>query len=174
LQEKNTDEQVPESALSQEEAVEEKIEGPTQPQGEAPRDKALEPEGERYNERQEVNSIPLGDMDRQALYSGEVELIIASQVELNLVSVLYNYLQTVPELRVLHTRGSWDQGTSITIVLKNAMPLIDILLKTPDVDVFPELLGKDVISTGKVGSLFGGTKKEVLKIRLTLKEVTGT
>ncbi|MFH1281435.1 MAG: hypothetical protein ABIH91_01780, partial [Candidatus Omnitrophota bacterium] len=41
--------------------------------------------------------------------------IIDSTVELKLVSQFYNYLQKVPELRVLYTRGSWDQGTTIAV-----------------------------------------------------------
>jgi hypothetical protein len=77
-------------------------------------------------------------------------------------------------LRILYTRGSWDQGTSITVVLENAMPLIDILLNIPDVDVIPESLGRGVISTGKTGSILGGEKKQVLKIKLTLNEVSST
>ncbi|MFC2047849.1 hypothetical protein ACFLSK_00245, partial [Chloroflexota bacterium] len=90
----------------QEEAIEEEIEQPVQPQEEAmvsePVVAATEeslPE-ERLG-RKEAGSAGL-ELDSQALYGGAVELDIAVPVELKMVSNLYNYLQTVPELKILY------------------------------------------------------------------------
>ena len=109
-------------------------------------------------------------LDSQALYAGEVEFIVASPVELKLVSRLYNYLQTVPELRILYTRGSWDQGTTITVVLEKPMPLISILAEAPDVEVVPALLEKRNQVLRKSSSLLRGEEKDLKRIQLNLKE----
>ena len=109
-------------------------------------------------------------LDSQAIYNGEVELFIPVPVELKMVSKLYNYLQTIPELKVLHTRGSWDRGTAITVVLDKPMPLISIILKIPGVEVTPELPQKDSLIKGRPGSLLRAGSKGVKGIQLILKE----
>ena len=109
-------------------------------------------------------------LDSQALYSGEVELYIPVPVELKMVSKLYNYLQTIPELKILHTRGSWDRGTTITVVLDKPMPLISVVSKIPEVEVKPELLHKDNVVKGKSGLILRGDKRGVKGIKLILKE----
>ena len=58
------------------------------------------------------------EADSQELYTGEVELVVLPPVDLKLVSRLYNYLQTVTDLKVLYTRGSWGHGTPIAVVLE--------------------------------------------------------
>jgi len=162
----------------QEEAVEEKVEQPTQLQEEAvvsepPEAAVKELLEERLPEerpsREEAEPAPV-KLDSQALYTGKVDLVIPSPAELKLVSRFYNYLQTIPELRILYTRGSWDQGTSITVVLEKPMPLISLISETPGVEVTPELLEKDDLATGKSSSLLRGEKKGVTGIKLTLKE----
>ena len=164
LQEEALEEKVEEPVQLQEEALEEKVEEPVQLQEEA-----LEEELEERGDKGEPRPAP-PKLDSQAVYSGEVELIMASPVELKLVSRLYNYLQTVPELRILYTRGSWDQGTTITVVLDKPMPLIGLISETPGVEVIPELLEKDSVVTGKSGPLSRGAERGVLSIKLNLKE----
>jgi len=153
------------------------VEEPVQLQGEAAeveRGAAEElveehlPEEKHGREKQEV--VPVKP-DSKALYSGEVELVIPMPVELKLVSKLYNYLQTIPELKILHTRGSWDQGTNITVVLEKPMPLISFISKTPGVEVTPGQLEKDDVTIGKSSLLLrGGEKKVRGRIKLVLKE----
>ena len=140
----------------EEEVLEEKVEEPVRLEEEVLEEKVEEP-------------VPV-KLDSQALYTGRVELIVASPIELKLVSSLYNYLQTVPELKILYTRGSWDQGTTITVALEKAIPLIGILLRTPGVEVTPELLEKDSLATGKSGSPLRGGEQRVKRIKLILKE----
>ena len=108
-------------------------------------------------------------LDSHTPYSGEVDLIIAAPVELRAVSKLYNYLQTIPELRILYTRGTWDQGTTITVVLDKPMPLIGLISETPGVEVTPELLGKDDLAKGKPSLPLRAGGKGVKRIKLVLK-----
>ena len=172
LQEEAIEEKVEEPAQLQEEAIEEKVEEPVQLQEEAIEEKVEEPvqlQEEAIVSEQEGESAPL-KLDSQALYAGEVELIIASSVELKLVSRLYNYLQTVPELRILYTRGSWDQGTTITVVLEKPMSLINIMSEAPGIEVTPELLEKGGLAGGKSSSPLRGGEKRAGRIKLNLQE----
>jgi len=171
LQEEALEEKVEEPAQLQEEALEEKVEEPVASEVvEETREAILEQHlPEETEARREPISAPL-PVDSQAVYGGEVELIIASPVELKLVSRLYNYLQTIPELRILYTRGSWDQGTTITVVLEKPMPLISIIAETPGVDAIPELLKKDDLAAGKSGFPLRSEKRGEQAVKLTLKE----
>ena len=172
LQEEAIEEKVEEPVQLQEEAIEEKVEEPVQLQEEAIEEKVEEPaqlQEEAIVSEQEGESAPL-KLDSQALYAGEVELIIASSVELKLVSRLYNYLQTVPELRILYTRGSWDQGTTITVVLEKPMSLVNIMSEAPGIEVTPELLEKGGLAGGKSSSPLRGGEKRAGRIKLNLQE----
>ncbi len=123
--------------------------------------------------REEINSTQLKPADSQTLYAGEVELAVAMPVELKMVSKLYNYLQTIPDIKILRTTGSWDRGTTITVVVDKPIPLISIISKTPGVEVTPELLQKDSSVKRTSGSLLragGKGVKGVKIIKLTLKE----
>jgi len=165
-------------------ALEEKIEAPVQLEEETavfgPVEEAIEePVGQPLPEEipgkeeklstEETESAHI-KLDSQALYSGEVELYIPIPVELRMVSRLYNYLQTISELKILHTRGSWDRGTTITVVLDKPMPLISLISKVPEVEVTPELLQKDSVVKGKSGLILRGDRRGVKGIKLILKE----
>ena len=72
-------------------------------------------------------------------YSGEVELVLSPPVNFDQVSKLYTHLQNLPdEVRVLHTAGSWDQGTVVTIVIGKPGPLLSQLATIPDLKVTPD------------------------------------
>jgi len=180
LQEEASEEKTELPTQLQEEAAEEKIEQPVQLEEEVTVSEPVEGTTEELlgqplpEERlggEEIDSAGLKLGDSQTLYAGEVELAIALPVELNMVSKLYNYLQTVPEIKILHTRGSWDRGTTITVVLDKPIPLISIISKIPGVEVTPELLQKDSLAKGAPSSLLKAGGKGVKRIKLTLKEV---
>ena len=116
--------------------------------------------------------IEVAILDSQALYSGEVDLIIAAPLELKAVFRLFNHLQTTPDLRVLRTEGSLDRGTTITVVLDKPTPLISFILETPGVEVTPELLKKSVPAAEKLDlpPAAREKEKETKRIKLTLKE----
>jgi len=186
-------EEVEQPAQPQEEALAEEAEQPAQPQEEAlaeeaeqpaqPQEEAAIPEPaeeiteellkehfpEEMPDREETGSVQL-KQDSQTLYGGEVELAIAMPVELKLVSKFYNHLQTISEIKIRHTKGSWDRGTTITVVLDKPIPLISVISKIPGVEVTPELPQKDSLAKGTSSSLLRGGGKGVKRIKLTLRE----
>ncbi len=119
---------------------------------------------------EETDSAQL-KLDSQTLYAGEIELAIAIPVKLNMVSKLYNHLQTIPEIKILRTTGSWDRGTTITVVLEKPIPLISLVSKIPGVEATSELPQKDSLVKGTSSSLPRAGGRGVKRIKLTLKEV---
>ena len=172
-----------------EEAIEEVIEQPVQLQEEPPKEEIAEPTQPRDEVtvsepveatteehlpeerpvREEADLAPLKQVS-PTLYAGEVELAIAMPVDLVTVSKLYNHLQTMPELRILRTTGSWDRGTSITVVLDKPIPLINIISKISGVEVTPELPSEDSLAKATSSSSLGARKKGVKRIKITLRE----
>ena len=162
---------VPESVEAttlQEEVAEEEAEQPVQLQEEATVSEPVEAATlqeevaeEERPDRERTEPVPLGH-GSQTLYTGEVELAISVPVDLKMVSKLYNYLQTTPEIKIVRTIGSWDQGTTITVVLDKPIPLISVISsKIPEVKATPERPEKDGFVKGKKG---------VRRIKLALKE----
>jgi len=192
-QEETLVEEAEQPAQPQEEALAEEAEQPAQPQAEALAEEAKQPAqpqaeaaisepAEEITEellkehlpeempgREETGSVQL-KQDSQTLYGGEVELAIAMPVELKLVSKFYNHLQTISEIKIRHTKGSWDRGTTITVVLDKPIPLISVISKIPGVKATPELPQKDSLAKGTSSSLLRGGGKGVKRIKLTLKE----
>ena len=182
-------EEIAEPTQLQEEAIEEVIEQPVQLQEEPPKEEIAEPTRPRDEVtvsepveatteehlpeerpgREEADLAPL-KQGGQTLYAGEVELAIAMPVDLVTVSKLYNHLQTMPELRILRTTGSWDQGTTITVVLDKPIPLISIISKIPGVEVTPELPSEDSLAKATSSSPLGARKRGVKRIKITLRE----
>ncbi len=171
LEEEAVEKKVEEPVQLEEEAVEEKIEEAVKLEEEVVEEKVEVPVGVEEEAVGEKIEQPVRLLDSQASYSGEVELIVAAPVELKLVSKLYSHLQTISELRVLYTRGSWDRGTTITVVLDKPLPLIDIISKVPDVEVTAGLPDKDSLAAGKSGLPLRGGKAGTKRIKLDLKEV---
>jgi hypothetical protein len=100
--------------------------------------------------------------DSQSLYTGQVDLTVDVPVDPNVVSKLYNYLQTTPEIKFVRTGGSWNRGTTITVVLDKPIPLISVLSsKIPEAEVTPEQPGKDG---------FVKDRRGVRRINLALKQ----
>ena len=165
--------------LQEEEVSEEKTEEPTPLQEKAtvsePAEEVTEePLGQHPPEeipvREETNSTQLKPGDSQTLYTGEVELAIAIPVELKMVSKLYNYLQTIPDIKILRTTGSWDRGTTITVVADKPIPLISIISKIPGVEVISEVPQQDSSVKKASSSRLKAGGKGVKRIKLTLKE----
>ncbi len=174
-EEEVSEEKTEEPAQLQEEPAEEKVEQPVQLQEEeVPEEKTEEPLEqhplEEISGREETNSTQLKPADDQTLYNGEVELAIAIPVELRMISKLYNYLQTIPDMKLLRTTGSWDRGTTITVVTDKPIPLINIISKIPDVEVIAELLQRDPSTKRTLSSPQKPGGEEIKRIKLTLKE----
>ena len=173
------EERIEQPVQLQEEVSEEETEQPTPLQEEAtvsePAEEVTEePLGQHPLEeipgREETSSTQLKPGDSQTLYAGEVELAIAIPVELKMVSKLYNYLQTIPDIKILRTTGSWDRGTTITVVADKPIPLISIISKIPGVEVISEVPQQDSSVKRVSSSRLRAGGKEVKRIKLTLKE----
>lgn len=161
----------------QEEAPEEKMEQPVQLQEEAvasePTEATTEEPVEQHLQEEspsrETKSTPLKE-DSQTLYTGEVDIDIATPIDLKMVSKLYSHLQTIPEIKILHTRGSWDRGTTITVVLEKPIPLISTISKIDGIEATLEPSEKAGLAKGKSSSLLGTRKEGTRRIKITLKE----
>jgi tRNA/tmRNA/rRNA uracil-C5-methylase (TrmA/RlmC/RlmD family) len=93
---------------------------------------------ERKLEEREPRRI-LTEEESKSSYHGEVELTIEVPVEPTIVSGLYNYLQTTPEIKFIRTTGSWNKGSTITIVLDKPIPLVSALTaKLPEAYILPQ------------------------------------
>jgi len=100
--------------------------------------------------------------ESQSLYTGEVELTIGVPVAPTMVANLYSYLQTSPEIKFVRTAGSWNRGSTITIVLDKPIPLISVLAaKLPLANVVPER---------PVGSGHVKDRRGMRKINISLKD----
>jgi hypothetical protein len=126
-------------------------------------EKGREPLTEKAEEDIEKKAVGQ-QLDADMSFSGEVEMIIAPPAELELVSRLYIYLQTFPDMRVLYASGSWNQGTKITVVLEKPQPLLHILSQVPEMKVSAE-------PETRVPSVRGNGKKEITRIKLILAEI---
>jgi hypothetical protein len=115
---------------------------------------------EETDEQEEEENVLL-KQDRNSLYTGEVEISIDKPVDPKMVSKLYNYLQTTPEIKFVRTSGSWERGTTIAVSLDKPVSLISVLSsKIPEANIVPVRPEKG----GFVG------KRGVRNIRLTLKK----
>ena len=173
------EERIEQPVQLQEEVSEEKTAEPAQLQEEAPASEPAEetteePSGQHppqeISGREETKPARLKPADRQTLYAGEVELAIAIPVELKMVSKLYNYLQTIPDIKILRTTGSWDRGTTVTVVVDKPIPLISKISEAPGVEVIAELPQEDSSVKGTSRSRQRAGGKGVKRIKLTLKE----
>ncbi len=165
-----TEEKPEQPAQPREEIPEEKPEQLGQVQKDVIVSKVVETTTEEVPEQHLPEERPDGEeidpaqleQDSQTLYAGDVELVIDRPVDPKMMSKLHNYLQTTPEVKLSHTSGSWDRGTTMTIVLDKPIPLISVLSsKIPEAKATPERPDKN--SSGK-------GKKEIRRIKLSLIE----
>ena len=162
----------------EEEAINDKVEEPVQLGEEAT---LAEPVGtttgelpdQHLPEKEPDEGVPdttsLKPEDIHALYNGEIELMIPPPVELKILTKFYNYLQTIPDVKILYTRGSWDSGTMITISLDNPIPLISLISKIPGVAVVPELSQGDNLMKERSSTLLRARGSGVKRFKLVLK-----
>ena len=97
----------------------------------------------------------LTEEEAQALYIGEVDIVVPTPVDAKLMSQLHRYLQTTPEIKLVRTAGSMGRGTVVTIAIDKPVPLIGALSsRIPDAAIALERRRRD----GSPG-LPGATKR---------------
>jgi len=121
---------IPEAALTEKEeaAAEAEVQGLPEQSLEAERPE--EKEGEA--EVKDVPEAAVAEKEKpatvgeasQAIFTGEVEIVVGVPVDPNIVTKLYGYLQTTPQIKFVRTAGSWNKGTSISVVLEKKIPLV--------------------------------------------------
>lgn len=122
------------------------------------------------NHGQDETGYPSIEKGNQAIYTGEVELAIAAPVDLKMVSKLYECLLAIPELMIRNTRGSLTQGTVITVVLAQPIPLIEMISsKLSGVEMTPELPPVGGLEKEKSSPKEVGGKAAVKRIKLASK-----
>ncbi len=112
-----------EEAVQSQEKTVEPVAEETAPQDEEPAAmeavaEEKEPEKAGKKERKAPKKQPgrVATMEEsKSLYTGEVDLSIKVPVEPTMVSNLYNYLQTKPEIKFVRTAGSWNKGSTIDL-----------------------------------------------------------
>jgi hypothetical protein len=99
---------------------------------------ALEKELESTIAKSE-NEVTVENGER--VYTGEVELALTPPISAVRVTELYSHLQSINELKLVRTSGSWDKGTVVTIALERPLALIEALSAIPDIEVVPGSVG---------------------------------
>ena len=85
------------------------------------------------------------------LYQGAIEIHFAPPVDLALVFQLHNRLTQFPDIKLVRSVGSWDQGTSLVLSVEKPLAIMNILAEFPKVIATPA-----PVSTG------GGSGESVL------------
>lgn len=85
--------------------------------------------------------------DKQSAYSGHVDIVMLAPINTNVVTKLYNYIHTTPEIKLISTSGSWNKGTTLTVNVDKPIPLMSVLSSLlPDLEIKTALPDKDAAS----------------------------
>ncbi|MFC1860393.1 hypothetical protein ACFLYC_02335 [Chloroflexota bacterium] len=116
----------------------------------------------------DIKSKPV---DKNTVYAGEIDLEIAVPVELKMVSQFYNSLQRIADLKILRTAGSFDRGTTITVVADKPIPLISKLSEIPGIKVVAEIPEENTSAMKKAARLGRKIDDKIMqRIHLSLTE----
>ena len=96
---------------------------------------------------------------------GEVDISLQAPVELSVMSRIYAELQGNPEMKVLRTVGSYDKGTTITILLEKPIRLVEMLTRIPGVGIGSGPAGRQ----GFLKRAIGGQERDLERITIPLK-----
>ena len=80
-----------------------------------------------------AESVPLSPTDAATVYESDVELVIAPPVEADALLRFCHWLKGVARADIQETVGSWQEGTSLKVLLRHPLPLLDMLASSPDV-----------------------------------------
>ncbi|MFC2058866.1 hypothetical protein ACFLTS_04395 [Chloroflexota bacterium] len=111
--------------------------------------------------------------DPNTNYVGEVELSLIPPVDLAKMSELYEHLQTIADIKVLRTVGSWDRGTVITVMVDKPTLLINIINESMG---SKDQMGMSVIETAVPlkSSSVGSRNKAVKRIEIRTAMASGS
>ena len=76
----------------------------------------------------------LGDGQGDAtVYESDIELVVEPPVEADVLLKFCQWLGKMAKAEIEETVGSWEGGTSIRILLRRPLPLLEMLAHAPDV-----------------------------------------
>lgn len=107
----------------------------------------------------ELPAAYMGDLE------GEVEINLVPPVELSIMSKILGSLQEIPEVKILRTLGSYDKGTTITVLLESPAPLVSILTGISGVEIAALTPEKQ----GFLKKAAAGHEKDLRKITIPLR-----
>ncbi len=107
----------------------------------------------------ELPAAYMGDLQ------GEIEINLVPPVELSVMSRILGSLQEIPEVKILRTLGSYDKGTTITVLLEEPAALVSILTGIPGVEIAPLTPEKQ----GFLKKAAAGHEKDLRKITIPLR-----
>jgi len=82
---------------------------------------------------------------------GELELCIEKSVNLRTSIELFTHLQAIAELKIIRTQGSLDDSITMTLMIDNPVPLVDLIkMRIKDIEITSELFKKDVLDASEI------------------------
>jgi len=111
--------------------------------------------------RQETASLSVNPGDLE----GEVDISLIAPVDLSVMSKIYSELQNNREVKILRTVGSYDKGTTITVLLEKPSGVVEMLSKIPGVEVAPDTGSKHGLLKRAKGGLDSGSGKVTIPLR---------
>jgi hypothetical protein len=92
------------------------------------------------SEAESAESLSL--RDDTPLFTGEIEIAMPPPVDMAQLIRFRRILQSIRNLKVLRTTGSWNEGSIITSLIDKPLPLLDLLQTMPEVEkaevLYPE------------------------------------
>ena len=111
------------------------------------------------------------ESSNEPLFQGEVKLIVITPANVGTVLKLYNYLQTLPDIKLVYTSGTRDTEISIALDIDKPAPLLNIISKVGGVS----LVEGDIVEKAtheNVMSFFAGKKGAARELRLICAELS--
>lgn len=102
-------------------------------------------------------------------YSGEIDLVLEPRLDLVLVSDIHKCLEGTGELEIVRSGGSWERGTTITVLVGKAIPLTKILSRIPSVEVEGERSSDEDVFNRELGVPGAGMDRIIRKIQIRSK-----
>ena len=130
----------------------------------------LEQQFEEEKREAETGQTTPSEQHGKTIYDGKVQLILDMPVNMKMASDLFDALQTIRELKLLHTTGSPSRGIVFNIEIEKPIPFIDMIVsKVPGAVVTPETQGRYDYESSKTSSVLNREKSAVHRIILTSK-----
>jgi len=124
--------------------------------------------GESPQEHAEPDYVAIvSGEEHESLQGSGIDLHLIAPVQLAVASKVYAELHTHPEIEILRTVGSYDEGTTITVLSKKSPEvLVDMLAAIPGVEVDQEHADRlSIMTKGNSRKGNGGSERITIPVR---------